>query len=227
LEEELDTTVYVANYSHISANHLQHLHYYVEYLMDLHPDLVVFYGGFNETQGTAFHDPRPGYPHNYFFSYEVPAWKKWLIKHSALIGHMERHGLRIAGLPKLREDTGLYSEAWLEDIVLHYLSYMERGEQLAEMTAPEHQLFRTPFIGIYQPYQVVPEMMPAHERIRDSFSQHVELFDLSDALQPLGDSVYTDVVHVQQYGRDHLAKIIADIISSQYTGRSLPHQIPE
>ena len=216
LEETLDTVVYVSNYSHISGNHLQHLHYYVEYLLDLKTDLVIFYGGFNETQGTAFHDPRPGYPHDYFFNYDLPAWKQWLVRRSTLVGHLERHQLRISGLPELREEVGLYTDEWSEAIVDHYLSCMNKADLLARSTRKENNRFSSPFMGFYQPYQVNADMLLTQERILDSLRHYDHFYDLSQALGTLNDSVYTDVVHLQQYGRDHMARLIAEIIINQY-----------
>ena len=65
VEKELNkitnVDVFVANYSVTSSNHRQHLHGIIEYLPKYRPDIVIFYGGYNELIVTGKYDPRPGY----------------------------------------------------------------------------------------------------------------------------------------------------------------------
>ena len=46
------------NFSSVSSNHNQHLHRLLKY-SNLKFDLIIFYGGFNETIQTYLYDPRP------------------------------------------------------------------------------------------------------------------------------------------------------------------------
>jgi hypothetical protein len=85
LNKILHVKVFVANYSVVSSNHRQHLHAMIEYLPKFKPDLVVFYGGYNETISYAYYDPRPGYPYNFFYREETSPLTKLLIQNSALV----------------------------------------------------------------------------------------------------------------------------------------------
>jgi len=90
LNEILEIDVFVANYSVVSSNHRQHLHGLIEYLPKYEPDLVIFYGGYNELVQTAYYDPRPGYPYNFFYRAETSPLIKLLVENSALIGEFDK-----------------------------------------------------------------------------------------------------------------------------------------
>ena len=52
----------------------------VEFVLTSKVDLVIFYGGWNETVAQAAYDPRPGYPLNFFYIHDGSHWKKFLIE---------------------------------------------------------------------------------------------------------------------------------------------------
>jgi hypothetical protein len=102
LINRLKQSVFVANYSVVSSNHRQHLHGVIEFLPQFKPDLIIFYGGYNETIQTAFYDPRPGYPYNYFYRSETTPFVKLLLRNSAIIGEIDK---RIGIFTKRRTAT--------------------------------------------------------------------------------------------------------------------------
>lgn len=89
LEKILLRKVSVLNFSVVSSNHRQHLHGIIEYLPKINPDLVLFYGGWNETVQSDITDPRPGYPYNHFYRGETNLFIKILFKYSAVIGGID------------------------------------------------------------------------------------------------------------------------------------------
>jgi len=85
----LGIVVFMANYSVVSSHHRQHLHGIIEYLPPFEPDVVIFYGGYNETLQSAYYDPRPGYPYNYFYRSETKPFFKLLLENSGIIGEID------------------------------------------------------------------------------------------------------------------------------------------
>ena len=208
LRDALDTTVYVANYSVIASNHRQHLHYLLEYCMPVPTDLMVFYGGCNETIGSLLQDPRPGYPYNYYYQVETSFWRKWLISNSCIMNQLERMFGVMSGQGRLRAEVKLKSDEWTSAIAHDYISCLHAANSLAKVNQSPQSTFKRPFLGFYQPYQFdhVPLI---HEQILDSIESLDHIIDYSNALDIFGDTVFTDYVHVQQFGRDHMAQLIA------------------
>ena len=62
----------------------------IEYLPDFKPDLIIFYGGFNETIQNAVFDPRPGFPYNFFYRSGTGPLSKLLLQNSAIIGEFDK-----------------------------------------------------------------------------------------------------------------------------------------
>ena len=81
--------VFISNFSAESSNHNQHLHMLIEFVLTSKVDLVIFYGGWNETVAQAAYDPRPGYPINFFYIHDEPHWKKFLIENSKIFGSLQ------------------------------------------------------------------------------------------------------------------------------------------
>ena len=52
-------------------------------------DIVIFYGGFNETFQTLYADPRPGYPFNYWTVGELHPLKFTLLKYSPFFSEID------------------------------------------------------------------------------------------------------------------------------------------
>ena len=82
LTKKLGRPVQVANFSVVSSNHRQHLHNIIESREFFKPDIVIFYGGYNETLQSAFYDPRPGYPYNFYYRNETSPFRQILVRYS-------------------------------------------------------------------------------------------------------------------------------------------------
>ena len=214
LEKLLGISVFVANYSVVSSNHRQHLHAIIEFLPPYKPDLVIFYGGYNETIQSARYDPRPGYPYNYFYRSETSPFYKILIENSAIIGAIDRRIGLFTGLRKLRKEQQPYSEDWNKRIANKYFETL----MLANNTAAtiESKIFgKTKYIALYQPYQVPNEFISTHNDIRDRIAAVEYIFDVSSEYDHLGKEVYRDSVHVNQRAREVMGTKIAAILAKQ------------
>ena len=95
----------VINFSSVSSNHNQHLHRLLEF-SEYSYDIIIFYGGGNETIQHYYYDPRPGYPYNfYFYDNNSNSIMNFFIKYSNLIGEIDKlYNLYLDFNPKTSND---------------------------------------------------------------------------------------------------------------------------
>lgn len=218
LSKRLNRKVAISNFSVVSANHRQNLHNIIESRSIVKPDLVIFYGGYNETIQSAYYDPRPGYPYNFFYREETSDLVKVLLRYSAFVGLLEvaldrRLHVSFTPIDKLREAYKPLSPAWNRAIVDKYFETLDEANTIAS-AFPSAHCGRAKFIGFYQPYQrqIVPQFAAAHAAIRQQITKTPYMVDVSDGFDDMGPSIYEDIVHVKQPGNVRMASLIADAI---------------
>jgi hypothetical protein len=217
LEKQLSETVFVENYSVVSSHHRQHLHQLIELLPHIKPDLVVFYGGYNETIQSGYYDPRPGYPYNYFYHSETDPLHKVLLRNSAILGEIDKKFGIFTPLQNLRKENPPFSEVWSNKIVNKYFETLSLTNKI--VTNLESERFgKARFLAFYQPNAVMREdyVLNMTERIRDEIRDLNYAFDVSTIYDNLED-VYPpgDIVHVNQAARKLMGEAIADIVINQ------------
>lgn len=212
LEKLLGLSVFVANYSVVSSNHRQHLHGIIEFLPQFKPDLVIFYGGYNETLQSALYDPRPGYPYNFFYHSETSPFIKLLLENSAIIGEIDKRLGVLTGLAKLRKQQQPFSDDWNKRIIDKYFETLMLANSVASTIESKHY-GKTKFLAFYQPYQVPKEFMSAHNEIKNRISTMTYAFDVSSEYNALGKEVYSDIVHVSQRAHEVMGTKIAKIVA--------------
>lgn len=214
LEKLTGLSVFVANYSVVSSIHRQHLHGIIEFLPQFEPDIVVFYGGYNETHQNGFYDPRPGYPYNYFYRAETGTVFKLLVENSAIIGEIDKRMGVFTGLNKLKKEQQPFATGWNERIVEKYFETLRLAHAVTGTI--ESQLFgKARFFAFYQPYQVPNELVSAHDNIKRKISSIEYAFDVSAEFDPLGKKIYSDIVHVNQQANEVMGTKIAKIIAEE------------
>lgn len=209
LENKLNIKVAVMNYSVVSSNHRQHIHFMTEHLLKYTPDLVIFYGGYNETLQTGFYDPRPGYPYNFFYRGDLSPLRKLLLEKSALAGEFDKKTGKISKLTALQEKHKPFSKEWNERIINTYFETLEIANKLTNTFSSDK--FENNFFAFYQPYQVLESFLEQHKLIKQKHQQINYFYDFSEMYDAHVDSAYTDIVHVNQFAR----KIMADNISKE------------
>ena len=214
LKELLGENVFVANYSVVSSNHRQHLHGIIEFLPKYKPDLVIFYGGYNETIQTALYDPRPGFPYNYFYRAETSPFFKLLLENSAVIGEMDKRIGIFSGIKKIRKEQQPLSESWNNRIVNKYFETLILASNITS-TIESTRFGKTRFLAFYQPYQVPEEFIPSHNEIRSNIASIKYVYDVSSEYASLGKEVYRDIVHVNQKAKVKMAHKLADIVAKE------------
>lgn len=223
LEKLTGLNVFVANYSIMSSNHRQHLHAIIEYLPQFKPDIIIFYGGYNETLQNAVQDPRPGYPYNYYYRAQTSPLKKLLIENSAIIGTIENKTGVITGLNKIRENQKPLSRDWNARIVLKYFETLILANNAAG-TIESERFGKTRFFAFYQPYKVPECFIRAHNNIRNKIRTLKYAFDVSSEFDSFGEDIYSynDDVHVAQIGNEVMGAKIAKIIAMKLQLQKAP-----
>ena len=218
LSKLLGEKVEVANFSICSGNHTQHLHTILEILHHSTPDIIVFYGGYNETITQGRFDPRPGYPYSYYYRGELSTVKKFLIENSALFGAYEWRYNTITHLSKLREEYKPFSEEWNKTIVDKYFSNMELAKRVSE-SLPSKKYGNTKFIAFYQPYraELIPEFYPYHENIRERIKNVDYIIDIHDYYDQFGKEIYIDECHVDLQITNMLVVKLSDEIAKRFS----------
>ncbi len=197
-----DTKYAPLNFSVVSSNHNQHLHSIIENYNEYPIDIIVFYGGYNETFQTALYDPRPGYPYNFQVRNEMSPEEMFLRKHFVLYAIIEKHLNKFSLKP--------FTSNWNNKIVENYIKTIDAARLISESLTTGR--CKTPFLFIYQPYQI-PEKVPAlfrdqvHSNIKSYAISSKDGIDVSDSLNEY-QSEYLDGVHLSQSGRNIVAQEI-------------------
>jgi hypothetical protein len=213
LKERWNENIFIANYSVVSSNHRQHLHMIVENVLLFKPDIIVFYGGNNETANYIHYDPRPGYPYNYFFRGELSSLRQILLKNSALLGELDKRFGIVSGLNKLRLEQNVSSKEWNTMVADKYLETIQLANMISKSS--KSSLFEDClFFAFYQPFQVPESFVTTHNHIRQQIMDIPYIHDVSAIYDQLGEAenVFIDEVHVQQPARNLMGKTIANLI---------------
>lgn len=212
LTDDLKIKVAVMNYSVVSSNHRQHIHIMTEHLNKFRPDLVIFYGGYNETLQTGFYDPRPGYPYNFFYRGELSPLRKLMLEKSALAGEFDKKTSKISKLKALKDKHKPFTKAWNDRIIYTYFETLEIASKLTKTFSTKK--YDADFFAFYQPYQVLESFMEQHKTIKQEHQVVDYFYDYSEIYDAHIDSAYTDIVHVNQFAREIMAeKITNEIIT--------------
>ena len=117
--DNIKTIVY--NFSSVSSNHNQHLHRLLKF-SNYNFDIVIFYGGYNETFQTLYADPRPGYPYNFWIKEELNPIKFALLKYFSLIAEIDKQTGKVSKISKIRENVKLGSDTWINELLKNILT---------------------------------------------------------------------------------------------------------
>ena len=105
LKKIIDVKTY--NFSSVSSNHNQHIHRLLKH-SNINFDLVIFYGGYNETIQSFLYDPRPGYPFNYWIRNELSKIKYILLKYSAIYAEYEKQTGKVTNLNSIKKKNKFF-----------------------------------------------------------------------------------------------------------------------
>lgn len=213
LASKLHKKVAIANFACPGANHRQHLHMLLEYLPKYKPDIVIFYGGNNETaQYIQNHDPRPGYPFNFFYRSDLPVWKKLLLENSAIAGVLyDRFGF-LSNIEELRRKAGYETESWNQEIVTNYFETLELSKVITNSFSSSF-FGKAVFIALFQPFKTIDY---AHDTqttaIKAKIPSYNYIVDLHNKYDKFDEKMWVDKCHVHDEANKYMANVIADTI---------------
>ena len=203
------------NFSSVSSNHNQHLHRLLEF-SEYHYDIIIFYGGSNETVQHYFYDSRPGYPYN-FYLHDSNANKdiNFLIKKSNIIGEIDKlYNVYLKFDPKTSNEDDYKN--WRIDIKNNYFTTIKKAEEITENIIKPNKCKKTSFVGIFQPTDFFNKRTEDLVNYVRSDLNKNEIFDFSS----LNDNLnFVDYVHIDQKSKnivvDNIYPIVKKILENK------------
>ncbi len=194
----------VINFSSVSSNHNQHLHRLLEF-SEYSYDIIIFYGGGNETIQHYYYDPRPGYPYNfYLYDNNSNSIMNFFIKYSNLIGEIDKlYNLYLDFNPKTSNDEEF--GVWIKKTKKNYFDTIKKSKNLTKNMINPNKCKKAIFLPIFQPIK------PTNDRTKklvDSVRFDLKKNDIYDFSNLIDKLNFKDFVHVDQDSK----KIIADKI---------------
>jgi len=218
----------VYNFGVVSANSGNQLARLVFEVVDLKPDLVVFYDGVNDVQHPMVNDPRPGYSFDHVVYEKHP-----LISESAseypviplmLYGSelMRRccHEYFVTALTdrdKHRQAVGYRSQEWRRKIARIYVGNAIKARKVAEAHGSKFIWFYQPLVNYKEPRTEKEQNMVHHEEhfseirtfVRQEMASAIKrgdlspatAVDLSDVFDGVEKQVFWNSTHIIQFAR--------------------------
>lgn len=202
----------VYNFSSTSSNHSQHLHRLLKFHDKFRFDLVIFYGGGNETLQYLDYDPRPGYPFNFFYRQELSPLLQAALRYSSILGEFDKYTGKLSGLSEIR--SNLDANTWKESIITRYWKDLSSAKRLTENMVEPNSCNASNFISVLQPANpILKSHVEVWELLKLSsqnvvHESHVDLSNLDNEIS------FTDIIHIDHQSRLKISKKLVDIIIS-------------
>ena len=179
---------------------------------DLNFDIIIFYGGFNETLQTYLYDPRPGYPFNFWIRNELNKLKYLLLKYSAIYAEYEKQTGNVSKIKKIKKDLNFKSDEWLSDLINNYYLTLNKAKKISENTVNSNFCKKTKFFGFYQPISINKSDDFSKKIIKTTKSFFINKEILIDISGILDENDFTDSVHITQSSKNIIAEEIFNYI---------------
>ena len=211
LISEKDIAVETFNFSSVSSNHNQHIHRLIKH-SNLKFDIIIFYGGFNETLQTYFYDPRPTYPFNFWVRNELDNLKYLLLKYSSILSEYEFSTDDFSSLKKIKKDVNFKSDEWLDNLIENYYLTLKKAKKISENAIESNACGKTKFFAFYQPFSIkradgfTKKIM---NETKSFFNNKEILIDFSELVS---ENDFTDLSHVNQAAKNVISSEIFKVI---------------
>lgn len=214
----VDTIVY--NFSSAASNHNQHLHRLLKF-SNYNFDIILFYGGYNETFQTLYADPRAGYPFNFWTVGELHPAKFTLLKYSPLFAEIDKRTGRISGISKIRKKVRLGSDEWIDGLLENYINTLLGSKKLTQEFINPNLCNKSIFISIYQPISLAKMRDGLLNKLDKGFKEKIVdktksriknynfIYDLSNLYE---EDMFEDSVHVTDEAKEIMASKITEIV---------------
>ncbi len=199
----IDNVVY--NFSVNSSNHNQHIHRLVKHI-DYPFDVVIFYGGNNESLQYLQYDTRPSYPYNYFIKNDLSIFKIFLLRYSSIVGMIENNTGAVSGINKYRKKIDLQFDDWSDEVVNNYTSTIKNAKMLFSNSIITNKCKNLIFVPILQPVNPVSDKeLKLWNKIKNSIKNNSNFINYSDIHKQIN---FFDNVHVDQISKDKIATMM-------------------
>ena len=185
----------VYNFSSTSSNHSQHLHRLIEF-MEYPFDIIIFYGGGNETEGYYYYDPRPNYPYNFYYKNELNNFSKIILENSFFFYELDKLTGWISRRNILQKEKNDNFELWSQKILENYFSVLIKAQNITYNSLKPNICSKSNFFAFFQPLNPTnKEVFFMQEKIiKSELKNNINNFyDLSLIKDKLN---FTDTIHV-------------------------------
>jgi hypothetical protein len=186
----------VYNFSSVSSNHSQHIHRLLGNTRDYRFDMVLFYGGVNESLQYYDYDTRPGYPFKFYIRDELAPLMYSLLRYSSIFGTIDIFTGMFSGIGSLREYRDNNIEDWQQQIIQRYEHDLDIAQELTLNLATPNICSNSVFLSVLQPAnprEETKDMWNSMINYSDVRAAHSNRYNLSGV--PVA---FLDVVHVDQ-----------------------------
>jgi len=195
----------IYNFSVNSSNHNQHIHRLVKYI-NYPYDIIIFYGGNNESLQYLEYDTRPSYPYNYFMKNDLSIFKTFLLKHSSIFGIIENQTGMISGINISRNNIDKNFDIWSDEIDNNYVSIIKNAKLLFSKNLKTNKCKNLIFIPILQPVNPrTDKEIQLWNKMKKSVKNDPLFLDYSNSFENIN---FFDNVHINQNSRIKIANLM-------------------
>jgi hypothetical protein len=197
----------IYNFSVNSSNHNQHIHRLVKYI-NYSYDIVIFYGGNNESLQYLQYDSRPSYPYNFFMKNDLSILRLFLLKYSSILGVIENKTGLISGINVSRKKLNSDFDTWSNKIVSNYTLTINNAKLLFGNNLKTNRCENLIFLPILQPVNPRNKKeLKLWNKMRESIKNNSDFIDYSNIYKDIN---FFDNVHVDQASRVKIARLMKD-----------------
>tara|TARA_B100001115_G_scaffold180591_1_gene173167 strand:- start:686 stop:1306 length:621 start_codon:yes stop_codon:yes gene_type:complete len=187
-------------------------------------DLIIFYGGGNESLGYYYYDTRPGNPYNFFIRNELSPLKHSLIRYSSIFGKIDKiSGGAISGYKKMIEYRDRDYDKWVNEISNDYIKKLNIAKRITNGSVNPEICKKTIFLPIIQPIKLdfnlnredFKKNYPRLKKLVDSIilNKEFEIIENNLNLTNFTDFIkFSDELHILQESKPIVAKEISSRI---------------
>ena len=199
------------NFSSVSSNHTQHIHRMLKFYDKFSFDIVIFYGGGNETLQYLVYDPRVGYPYNFFFRNELDPGIQTLLKYSSIFGEVDKRTGIFSGISKLKKQY--IDEVWWNEVIENYWRDLKVAEEITKSLVVPNFCSEPQFVSVTQPgnpktiqekrlWLMLKESQT--QLVNVSHKNHFDFTILEEEVE------FTDTIHLVQESRHIVGKKLSE-----------------
>ena len=199
----------VYNFSSTSSNHSQHLHRLIEF-MEYPFDIVIFYGGGNETEGYYYYDSRPNYPYNFYYKNELNNFSKIVLENSFFFNEVDKLTGWISRRNIIHKEKNKDFESWTQKILENYFLVLEKTQNITLGSIKPNICLKSNFFVFFQPLNPQNNEVYDMQKIiiksdlRGKINNFHDLSLIKDKLN------FTDSIHIDDKSNFIVAKEIYD-----------------